>query len=310
MSVNIDYLYPTGRVVRLPRKGPPAQGNAALGLDAFTQRFFLEGEEQEANGYKNLFLDDGARISPEELAFESFDKIPRKRLPLLIMTGLTTLVAFSVAGWIVAGGLPGLQSLYDGMRRPRTWETAPATTAAVPPPVDSPATPMPAVAIGATEPFTTATMAQVPAASLRLPATKPLDASRAILQAEQGTVVQEPPKPPVAEGQNTGALVESPEGKASSRPESPVDLEQRAGQRADVAAVDPIDAPRSKGSTQEDRPLPLHGYVWSPASQTLVPADGADEATEAAGASAEHAALPTEAAPAASEPSAAAPILD
>ena len=51
----------------------------SMRLLSLSQRFFSKGDEQEANGYEGVILDD-APPSPE-LEFDSFDRIPRRKRP-------------------------------------------------------------------------------------------------------------------------------------------------------------------------------------------------------------------------------------
>jgi hypothetical protein len=63
-------------------------------LGATTMAFFRKGEELEATDFENLPHDDPALVPPK-LGFRNFDRVPRRRTPLvlafllLIATGVT-----------------------------------------------------------------------------------------------------------------------------------------------------------------------------------------------------------------------------
>ncbi len=70
--------------------------NTTKGLGSRTMAFFRKGDELEATGYKTLPYDDPT-LMPPKLGFRGFDKIPRKRAPLVITVVLIALAALGVS---------------------------------------------------------------------------------------------------------------------------------------------------------------------------------------------------------------------
>jgi hypothetical protein len=70
-----------------------------------TRNFFLRGDEQEASGYKDLTPEIAGPAS-SDLQFDSFDKIPRRRRPVLAMAGLMSLLAIGAVSWRIQRGHP------------------------------------------------------------------------------------------------------------------------------------------------------------------------------------------------------------
>jgi hypothetical protein len=70
------------------------------GLGSRTMAFFRKGDELEATGFETLPYDDPMLVPPK-LGFRGFDKVPRRRAPLVI-----TVLVIVVAGL----GLFGLRS--------------------------------------------------------------------------------------------------------------------------------------------------------------------------------------------------------
>ncbi len=68
------------------------------GLGSRTMAFFRKGEELEATGYQTLPYDDPTLVAPK-LGFSGFDKIPRRRSPLLITVLLIAVAALGVFAW-------------------------------------------------------------------------------------------------------------------------------------------------------------------------------------------------------------------
>jgi hypothetical protein len=77
-----------------------------MGAGAVTQSFFAKGEEQEATGYKDVMLDDAASGASADLGFDSFDKIPRRRRPLIMVAGFLSLLVMGFLAWKAVRG-PG-----------------------------------------------------------------------------------------------------------------------------------------------------------------------------------------------------------
>ena len=72
--------------------------NTTMGLGSRTMAFFRKGDELEATGFKTLPYDDPTLVPPK-LGFRGFDKIPRKRAPLVITVLLIAVAALGVFVW-------------------------------------------------------------------------------------------------------------------------------------------------------------------------------------------------------------------
>jgi hypothetical protein len=221
--------------IRLTRRIAPAptQEGRSAELGPVSQRFFLKGEEQEANGYENIAPDSAARTSPAP-EFDSFDKVPRNRRPLFIVAGFLSLLAIGIATSKTARGLPRQLSSM------RLWTQTVVT--ASPAAFHAPATTRP-----------TAPEAR--------PAAPPATA--------KGSVVE-----PVAAREEIPVISLTPVELAVP-PSAKVETSaaRHANQRR-----------RSIAEPARARSAPLHGYVWSPGANALVPA--ATDEGEPSGASA------------------------
>ena len=72
-----------------------------VGFGSRTMAFFRKGDELEATGFENLPHDDPTLVPPK-LGFRGFDKIPRRRAPLVItvlLIGVAALVLFGRGGF-------------------------------------------------------------------------------------------------------------------------------------------------------------------------------------------------------------------
>ena len=72
--------------------------NTTMGLGSRTLTFFRKGDELESTGFKALPYDDPTLVPPK-LEFSGFDKIPRKRAPLVITVLLIAVAAVGVFAW-------------------------------------------------------------------------------------------------------------------------------------------------------------------------------------------------------------------
>ncbi len=212
-----------------PQFDPTRRRGAELRRSGSTERFFLEGDEQEANGFKTVALEADAELRSRPNDFDSFDRIPKRRWPLLVVAGLFT--AFGVA--LVAGSVD-----LSTIRRLQNGVSVPSGTSALPAPGQSPATPQ-----------------------------------RVETTPDHPTVPVETPPVAADAGNTTPARQTHTRAKTFNREQV------RARVRADL-------------------PVPLRGHVWSPTTGTLVPAEVAPPATNAA---------PIESSDSRSEPT---PILD
>jgi hypothetical protein len=228
-----------------PLLTPPARGAGAtptLRPGSVTLDFFREGDEQEASGYENVVLDEETAPSAD-LEFDSFDKVPRKRRPLIAVAVAFSCVALGAVVWKTThafskeGARVRAASRAMVTAQPATAPTpvvsAPTTVA----PIAAPAAPVaPTSEPPATAALTIDRSADDEPAARAQPVANP---------AVGGEPDREPPAPAVAS--------DVPEAKAKA--EAPV----------------PVKAP-AQASHRQRRPVPLHGYVWSPEAHTLVPA--------------------------------------
>jgi hypothetical protein len=72
--------------------------NTTKGLGSRTMTFFRKGDELEATGFQTLPYDDPMFV-PAKVGFRGFDKIPRKRAPLVITVLLIAVAGLGVFGW-------------------------------------------------------------------------------------------------------------------------------------------------------------------------------------------------------------------
>ena len=68
-----------------------------VGFGSRTMAFFRKGDELEATGFETLPHDDPTLVPPK-LGFRGFDKIPRRRAPLVITVLLIGVAALGVFG--------------------------------------------------------------------------------------------------------------------------------------------------------------------------------------------------------------------
>ncbi|MES1205288.1 MAG: serine/threonine-protein kinase [Pseudomonadota bacterium] len=124
----------------LPRVGQP-QATSAVG--SLTERFFVEGERQEANQWADSplveedFVD--ARPTPFE-TFDSFDRVPKRRVPFIIGASVCVIglaVTAWATGWFSGKSTPEAQPA--AQKQPA--QPVPAVRQ---PPADPPAGPLPA----------------------------------------------------------------------------------------------------------------------------------------------------------------------
>ena len=72
--------------------------NTTKGLGSRTMTFFRKGDELEASGFQTLPYDDPMLVPPK-LEFRGFDRIPRKRAPLVITVLAMTVAVLGLFGW-------------------------------------------------------------------------------------------------------------------------------------------------------------------------------------------------------------------
>lgn len=232
MSVDANGTLPTRRVLRSPQ-------TANLRLGVSTQRFFQEGEEQEANGFKNVALVDDV-VDPRALEFDSFDKVPRKRRPLIAIAAISSAVALGVTSWVVFGGL--------WKQDPAQSIAAPSVAAALPVSTEKPV--VQPIAVAPAEP-----------AEIQEPQKVALLEPEGVGRLE-AVARQEPALPVVVE---PATLKVSPLVQPARMPGNPTQ-KTRVGAKGERI---------SKPSSGASRPEPVRGYVWSPTARALVPIEGA-----------------------------------
>ena len=98
----------------LPR---PRRRPAEVPADSLTQQFFVEGERQEATGWKTSPLLEEIVPDSRAQAFASFDRVPKRRLPLMA-AALLAVTGLGIAAWSA------------GWRPATAWRSA--TTSPVP----------------------------------------------------------------------------------------------------------------------------------------------------------------------------------
>lgn len=132
-----------GNVTRpMYRPEPAPRKRLTMGAGAVTQSFFAKGEEQEATGYQDVMLDDAASGASSDLGFDSFDKIPRRRRPLIMVAGFLSLLVMGFLAWKAVRGPGRGSSIAVAARAMVGDETAPP-----PAPAPSKLTVMPSPAV-------------------------------------------------------------------------------------------------------------------------------------------------------------------
>lgn len=105
-----------------------------------TKRFFAEGDEQEATEYEHVDLSGGALDAPK-IEFDSFDKVPRKRRPLVAVVSILSLLIVGGVAWKGGRRLPRVRSwVAAAIHAPAVADTqnAQAATRPIAPPLESP----------------------------------------------------------------------------------------------------------------------------------------------------------------------------
>lgn len=238
-----------GTSLRTTPKTARNQGNPMyLGIPA--ERFFAEGEEQEATRYENAQLPpDDAQLTDPEAEFESFDKVPKQRGLIVTVAALGVCLAVGTTMWatgsgafrtgaslrtsasrattMTMGGNPATATSVLAMSNPAPTalpDRAPSGPLVVPMPPNSPTTPPTIAAPGPGGPRATAVVA---ATEVSMRGTTPMMESDG-----------------PARGESARTLTVSLPGPARAERQAPL-----------------------------GRSPPLRGYVWSPAAKALVPAE-------------------------------------
>src|SRR5688500_5284707 len=91
-----------------------------------TQRFFEEGEQHEAAQWTDTVLppDDAPETDPDT-EFDSFDKIPKKRSPIVTVAAIGACLLIGVAAWTMAFGILRTGRTVDESAKALVGDTTP-----------------------------------------------------------------------------------------------------------------------------------------------------------------------------------------
>lgn len=290
-----DAVFPSGSGdARQPRRRTHKTGERT----SLTQQFFAEGERQEATRFKNARFE--RQPSSTSLAFDSFDRVPRRRTPL--WAGLFVAGALAIAGVVIwqgprlrnswaaselarrLGGLRASREPDRGTRALAPDEPPPGVAPVIPSPPAAPAESPPSPTT--TEPVAGSAAVEAPAAPGPEPATAAATGPVAGAEPDPRVEATEAPAAPTTESRP--AAEAAPTRSAPAEAPSPV-----RGARAPAMRRDPGDPAAEAGGANapsassragnppaaRNRPRPrstaLHGYIWSPRLQQMVPAQPA-----------------------------------
>lgn len=273
MAVDGNMLRPVRTTTTLGHGKSPT-----LGAGSVSQSFFSKGDEQEADGYAHVV--EATPLTAPRLEFESFDKIPRRRRPLVIIAGLASVMAIGVMVWKSTRGLGGLgatvrtATLPAGTAQPASATTisAAATPSAT---VDPTLLAKPALAV---DPVAPAAPAQgsnptAPAMNAATTATaNPVATDVPTVRAPASAAAPTPPATRPETAAATQAVSPAPPSREEARParrSTTTDNSTATGEPADKAAA-----------SHKRHGGPLRGYVWSPEANALVPARATPDTTE------------------------------
>lgn len=286
-----------------PGARPPA-GAPSRRLDSLVSaRFFQEGEEQEANGWEDSPLVNEPFPDDEPPKFSSFDRVPRRRGPLIVTTfllGTALVVGLAMEGgsgparaWLAAKAGPRAVGIWNQVKTDLdsgfSIRLTPESTAASSRAMVSPsagAEPTSAAPAASNAPGSASSAAiVVPVAAA--PAPTAAAAESASDQDLWAPLVARPatPTPGAARSQASRNSVEVRLHPAAatqaartpgdeSRAAAPA-ASQAPGVAARVGAANGAPATEPGPAEVDGRAEPRHGLVWSPAKQQLVPAEPA-----------------------------------
>jgi len=282
-TVQLSVAPPT--TVSLPLEDAAAAPGRSRRLDSvISSGFFQEGERQEANGWEDspLALEPPADEAPP--AFSSFDRIPRKRAPLVVTTfilGIALVIGFAVTGvgarsWIATeAGQRAAQVLNrarSGLTIRLTPESTVASTRAMVSPVAAPMpTPVPPPVSVAAAPVPAVPVAAAPAAEAQ--PRRPLAARPAPARTAA------PPVVAVARRQDpTNDPIDQTNDRKSGDSIAPSSVEKEG-----IAVAAPVEARAIETPERRVVEPARRGVVWSPSEQRLVPAQQAADESPPAG---------------------------
>lgn len=242
-----------GTSLRTTPKTARNQGNPMyLGIPA--QRFFAEGEEQEATRYENAQLPpDDAQLTDPEAEFESFDKVPKQRRLIVTVAALGVCLAVGTTMWATgSGAFRTGASLRTSASRATTATTA--TTGGNPTTATS--------VLAMSNPALTAIPDRAPLGPLVVP--MPPNSPTT-----PPTIAAPGPGGPRATAVVAATEVSMRETTPRTESDGPARGESARTLAASLKGPAPADRQAPLG-----RSPPLRGYVWSPAAKALVPAEG------------------------------------
>jgi len=295
----------------LPPEEPLPAGTPSRRLDSLVSaRFFQEGEQQEANGWEDSPLTTEPFPDEEPPKFSSFDRVPRRRGPLLVTTFLlgAALVAGLAAEGADAGAARAWLAKEAGPRAVQAWQRAksglalrltPESTSASARAMAAPAQPGPVPAPTAAAPVVAPSNAAPPAeGAAGEDLWAPLVAAPVAPRLSDKLITSRP-KPAELWHAPSDALASSavtlpshsdaaPRGLNRDTAAEPRGLARPSGTAAPAAsgeegAVGAAPSTEPTSAALDTRPEPRHGLVWSPDKQRLVPAEpaSADQPTNA-----------------------------
>jgi serine/threonine protein kinase len=261
---------------------------------SLTQQFFVEGDRQEASQWDDSPLAAEVAVDERALAFDSFDRVPKRRAPL-IGAALLVVAGLGITAW-VTGWLSPVERVSEGIGKtlhqleevpspPPTAERVtsmndkpvaripqPATTVRAPELAASGARAPAAGAVGGLKPAAGAAAAKstttsgepvapvAPASSE--PPPRPAPPSAAVAQARPVAAAA-----PALSAPGTPLLRILPQPMAAPLRTNSPPIRTRTGVAAPVAQPPAND---SQAAAVLDRPSPLRGYVWSPERRRLI----------------------------------------
>jgi hypothetical protein len=283
----------------LPVEPPLPAGAPSPRLDSLVSaRFFQEGEKQEANGWEDSPLTTEPFPDEEPPKISSFDRVPRRRGPLLVTTFLlgAALVAGLAAEGADAGAARAWLAKEAGPRAVQAWQRAksglamrltPESTNASARALAAPAQPAPATVPA--ESGAPAPVASTPSSATVAPPAEgtsgaPLVAAPAAPRVP-GKLITSRPKPgEIWHGAVAATLPPKsdpmPRGLDRASADEPRTLARQSGSAAPTAPGEENTAGAAPSTEPtptalETRVEPRHGLVWSPDRQGLVPAEPA-----------------------------------
>lgn len=254
-----DAVQKTLRMGGFGRAVPPPR-------QSLTQQFFLDGERQEAEGWKAVPPPPDVVETDPEMHFDSFDRVPRRHRAL--KAGLALSLGVALAGLLWTVGKPFLEGtgrqVASGMMK--RLETGRAAAPEAKTEVAARVTPSASAVIGAPPrpESSAAAVEEQPSAS---------GAAR-----EASAIVAMPARP----SPSTPAPAASQVVTAREAPRAAI----RDTQRADPDGIAEVHRhairvmPVRPTGSGDNQPEPLRGFVWSPSAKAMLPVEPGAPTTE------------------------------